>query len=84
MKTIDLQYLVIPPHASQRYHQRDVEAADVKKFIRYVDQHFCEMVFECIVYGLTDGHAKRMKIGDTRFVYTYDQVRQKLILKTMI
>lgn len=79
-----LKYLSIPPHAVTRYHQRKVDDNDLKKFLRHVNNHFCELVFDCFVYGIIDGRSKQIKFGATRFAYTYDSSLRKIVLKTVM
>lgn len=42
------------------------------------------MVFDCMVYGVVDGKSNQMKFGENRFVYTYNSIERKIVLKTII
>ncbi len=77
-------YLVIPQHAVQRFCERKVGDKEMLKFLRHVKLHFCEMVFDCIIYGNVDGSSRQLKFGKNRFIYTYDTIKRKLVLKTVI
>lgn len=78
------KYLIITKHSSERFCQRTKNEVALKKFLRLINDRFCEIVFELVKDGCVNGPAKRYHILDRKFVITYDELKMKIVLKTII
>ena len=74
----------IPQHAVHRYHQRTGTDDSLKQFLSHMKDHLCEVIYELVRDGCTNGMAKRLKFGANRFAVTFDEEKKIVILKTIL
>ena len=71
-------------HSGERFLQRSVPMEDVNEFWTKIKNDLCVIVYACVINGNVDGSSRRYKFGSTYFVVTFDTIRNKLVIKTML
>lgn len=76
-------HVVMSKHFKERWHQRKIDDGAFKSFIRHLNNHFCEVVFDLHIRGCLNGRSNVYKFDGTKFFVTFDETINKLILKTV-
>ena len=75
---------LIPQHAIHRFHQRTDTNDSLKEFLAHMRDHLCVVIYELVRDGCVNGTGKRLKFGANRFVVTFDEDKQLVVLKTIL
>lgn len=70
---------VVTRHFAERFIERYGDRRLLKKIRDAVQDHYCEHVFDCLVYGLK----QRIDVEGVKVCVLFDETKKKLVLTTI-
>lgn len=77
-------HIFLSQHATDRLFGRKIDDSDFAMFLKDMKSRLCEVVFELVKDGVVDGRAVRKVYGNSVFAVTFDTLRKKLVVKTVM